>query len=304
MIEAMLLINQWVMLTVLVLIAVAAAGALGWIIGHPPRDGNEEVEDFQDDDADSATPKKSSSRRNSGSKKGATGTKRKSGSALIANPTFAPVTTPTATSGEVEIPDGVQWSPPALPEEYAATVINVEPINAGVIKARSAPTPVRPDEMAPAIRVERPKDASEPFQQPSPTGHGLTNPTRRAPSSPPASGPSPTLAPASPPSPARQRRRGQLDPTLDDLTPEELRDQLTRAEVEMGRIEANALAAWDRTVPALQDRIAQLQEDNAQLAAQVSELRTLTSNQSEGPPQRRRSGRTREQRLAGSDGRS
>lgn len=341
--------SQWLMLAVLVLVAVAAAGALGWLIGHRPETdgpGQDSADDSGRGPGDETDPERSGGRPRKGSRK-----RKAGGSALIATPTFAPVTTPTASSQQDgSLPDG-NWSPPSLPEEYAATVINVAPINEGVMLARTAPTPVRPEDMEPAVRVPRAASQVPPPAPAYPTPPHPAGP-RRVPA--PATAPShgsadPRVATSAdqvsanpisatsinelraisavpdPISPdAMSAAAGSPDATTDDwgwteptsatrmpntdefdhLTPEELRERLTRAQVEMGRIEAVATAAWDRTVPALEDQITDLQLANARLEARLSAMQQARGGEPEPSGQRRKPANKRGQQLSSVDGRS
>lgn len=401
-------VMQWLMLGVLVLVALSAAGALGWLIGHKP-EGDRETKDFDDApdhagaDGEDKAEVPAERRRRTGAKK-----RKARGSALIAEPTFAPVTSPATSSDEVVVPAGVDWNPPALPEEYAATVINVEPINAGVLQARSAPTPVRPEDMPPAVRVRRPPTPPSvvpPPRQSRPVPPYPTSPHRGTDSAPSLSyasadpgylavsmSPDQITAtsinefPAITDSPGAvspsqygadqfdgdqidvdqyqvdqyqvdqfdgdqsdgdqsyvdqyQVDQYQVDQTDDDqlevdqiefdqassdawpaaegtgqaqaggagfegLSPDELREELARAQIEMGRIEATATAAWDRTVPVLEDRISDLQLANAELEARVVELQRVLGGQAGGAEPRGRRANERSKRVSsGADRRS
>ena len=52
---------------------------------------------------------------------------------------------------------------------------------------------------------------------------------------------------------------------------QELRRELRAKELELGKLEAGALSAWDRTVPALEVQISDLLDENASLRRQIRE---------------------------------
>lgn len=387
----MVVIGQWLILAVLVVIAVSAAAALGWLIGHKP-DPDGPTRDFEDDSEGSATSGANAAREGSDGPTTPVAKKRR-GRNAPSEPSFDPVTTPTATSqDDVAVPEGVGWSPPDLPEEYAATVINVAPINAGVQEARSAMTPVRPEDMPPAVRVERAPTAPSVVPPPRPRNAPVP-PRPTSPHRVPTSGPSLSFASADPgydamanmmsPEPISATSineltaiRDRFDPIsavplethgpdsgpdelgheewvsadlsnqelvieelgtaalvteelgteelgteqretaepagvevttdeFDGLSLDELRNRLAHAQVQIGRIEAGAVSAWDRTVPALEDRIADLQRLNAQLQAKLNQLQQAKGSTSGTSDQHRKPADRRDQRVSsGVDGRS
>jgi septal ring factor EnvC (AmiA/AmiB activator) len=79
---------------------------------------------------------------------------------------------------------------------------------------------------------------------------------------------------------------------------QELRRELRLKELELGKLEAGALSAWDRTVPHLEAQIIDLQEENAALRRTIREAEEHSDADAQTVERLRASIAERDARLA------
>ena len=170
---------------------------------------------------------------------------------------FAPLSTDAdSVQGSETPPSGVDAHPEEVADAEAPPLAQRQPYGATVIDHVPLHETDDPDST-----VIRPASGSRttPYLPPSPV---IT-------STPAAPSPVITSTPAAPSAAPYRSPLGAAVPTSEDV--QQLRQELRNRDLELGRIEAGALLAWDRTVPQLEQQIDDLTSQNNALRRRVRE---------------------------------